>query len=77
LRQKFEEQSAVNWEITTDTKTNASVECACADPIGPAARCKTKDTSEEESKVESETATDNVRGGTPEGSANAETKEER
>jgi hypothetical protein len=75
LWQELQEGCSVDGKIATNTKTNASVKSACTDPIRTTACCKTKDTSEEESKVECNAATDDIRRSSPEGSADAKTQE--
>ena len=77
LWQKFQEQCAINGQVTTDTKSNASIECASTNPGGATTGSKTEGTGKEKGEVESKTATEDVRCSAPERSTYAETEEER
>jgi hypothetical protein len=76
LRQKFQKECSIDGQIATDTKPNACVQRTRADPVGTTTGSETKGTSEEESKVESQAATENIGCSAPERCANAETQEE-
>jgi hypothetical protein len=74
--QELEQESTIDGQVASNAETNACVQSTSSDPVGCGTRGNTEDTSEEESAVEGETATDNIRHDAPEGRANAETEEE-
>jgi hypothetical protein len=75
--QEFEQEGTIDGQVASNAETNACVQSTSSDPVGCGTCSNTEDTSDEESAVESETATDNVRHDAPEGGAKAETEEER
>ena len=60
----------INWEISTNSYAKCCIESANTNPRVTSTHGKTKDSGDEEGRIECETPAQNVRSNAPEGSAN-------
>lgn len=74
---ELEEEGTVDRKIASDTTTQRSIQRTGLDPSIRAANGRAKDSSDEESRIESWPTTDDVGDGAPEGSTETETQKER
>lgn len=74
--EELEEQGTIDGQVAADTETNTSEKSASSNPTGRSTSRHAKDRGDEQSAIECQTATNNIRHDAPERSTDTETQEE-